>query len=105
MDEKRSQNLGYEDLIRMLNDCTISRLDFSVKGYGHYKNCSVTCESVPVSEITKYGKIITFTLARGEECTYFGDFNEEEKLFKIKGKGDFTLKEMWKNIEIKGFEV
>jgi hypothetical protein len=43
-------------------------------------------------------------LARGEECTYFGNFNQEEKLFKIKGKGAFTLKEMWKNIEIKNIE-
>ena len=100
-----TNDLSYSDLISMLEKGTISRLNFSVKGYGHYKNCSVTCESVPVSEITKYGKIITFTLARGEECTYFGDFNEEEKLFKIKGKGAFTLKEMWKNIEIKGIEM
>ena len=105
MEEKDLQNLSYDDLIRMLDECSISRLSFSVKGYGHYKNCSLTCVSVPASEITKHGKIITFTLARGEECTYFGNFNQEEKLFKIKGKGAFTLKEMWKNIEIKSIEV
>ena len=101
MDENRSQNLGYEDLIRMLDDCTLARLDFSVKGYGHYRNCSLTCEAVPVSEITKHGKIITFNLAKDEVVTFYGNFNKEEKLFKIKGKGYFTLKEIWKDIEIK----
>ncbi|MBQ7761821.1 MAG: hypothetical protein IJ400_07180 [Clostridia bacterium] len=103
--ERENQGFAYEDFISALARGFFKKVYFSVKGYGHYKNCVVTYESVPVSEMTKYGKIITFTLAKGEECVYFGDFNEEEKLFHIKGKGDFTLKQMWKDIEIKEFEV
>lgn len=102
--EKHTQ-ITYEELIDMLNRCDLSRLEFSVKGYGHYKSCVITCEKTPVSEITKHGKIITFTLARDERVTCYGNLNEEEKLFKIKGKGAFTLKEMWNKVEIKNIEL
>ncbi len=98
--ERENKGFSYEDFISALERGFFKKVYFSVKGYGHYKNCSVTCETTPVSEITKVGKIIIFSLAKGEECTFFGDFNEDEKLFHIKGKGSFTLKEMWKNIEI-----
>jgi hypothetical protein len=81
-----AKELSYDDLIFMLDDSSFSRLDFSVKGYGHYKNCSIVCEIVPVSEIIKHGKIITFTLAKDEVVTFYGNFNKEEKLFKIRAR-------------------
>ena len=94
-----SENLAlkYEDFISALQSGKVRKMEFSVKGYGHYKNCSITCDAA----ITKSGKIITVSLARDEFCEFYGDFNEEEKLFHIKGKGVFTLKQIWKDIEIK----
>ncbi len=90
--------LEYEDFISALQSGKIKKIEFFVKGYGHYKSCSISCEPA----ITKTGKLITVSLAKDEFCEFYGDFNEEEKLFHIKGKGCFTLKQIWKDIEIKG---
>lgn len=86
----------YGKIIDDLQKGIIRKISFSVQGYGHYKNCSIVCEDA----ITKSGKIITVTLAKDECCTFYGSFNENEKLFRIKGKGSFTLKEMWDKIQI-----
>lgn len=91
------ENLKYEQFINELNSGKIKKMSFLVKGYGHYKNCSIVLENA----ITNDGKIITVTLAKNEECTFYGNINESEKLFNIKGKGTFTLKEMWDKLEIK----
>lgn len=95
--ENRERSFKYEHFIDALSRGALKEMSFSVKGYGHYKNCSVVCEKA----ITKDGKIITVTLAKNEGCTFYGNINESAKLFNIKGKGTFTFKEMWDKLEIK----
>jgi len=94
-------NYTYDAFISDLKNGKIKKIEFSVKGYGHYKSCAITCESA----ITKAGKLITVSLAKNEGCEFYGDFNEAEKLFHITGKGDFTLKQIWNDIEIKSAEL
>lgn len=92
----------YKDFISDLNGGKIAEMNFSIDGYGHYKNCSVTVEdSVDfLREGTR--PLIRFHLTKdlSERIYFYGDFNEEEKIFTIKGKGKFTLRDIWNKVII-----
>ena len=93
--------MEYQALINDLNTEKIQGFRFSVKNYGHYRNCVIK----RVNEIMPNGKVVTLILAKltedgAEKISYFSDFNDAHKIFNMGRKGKFTLKEIWDRIEI-----
>ena len=94
--------MEYIELINGLNSGSIKEITLKVKDYGHYRNCKFVTERIlkPSSFNNEYVYKIIIDLASNEHIEFYGPINEEEKIFDIKGKGRFTLKSMYKNIEI-----
>ena len=97
--------MEYKLFIEHLNGYKIKEVDFSVTNYGHYKNCKIIVSQVADIRPSKNGQLtylfsFYLTLDNSEFCSFYVKFNEDEKIFYIKGKGKQTLKDLWKNIEI-----
>ena len=95
--------MNYEELISNINLGKIKKVAFCVEGYSHYKNCLIETKRLGSKDSLL---IISIHLTRDgyEEVGFIGKFKEKAKIFDLKGKGKFTLKEMWKNIVISGIE-
>ena len=98
--------MKYQEFIDFLNNGKINQINFGLINYAHYKNCTIKVEksiNIKPNSNEKFSQIIIFELTqdKSETITFYGKYNEKEKIFLIKGKGKFTLKEIWKNIEIK----
>ena len=94
-------NYCYEELISGINSGTISGFYFQINGYAHYKKCSL----FRVNDRIMNGKSITRIEARlvedGTEIySFYKTFQDDFKLFNMKRKGKFTLKQMWNNVTI-----
>ena len=98
---KMNMELTYEQLMQGINDGSIEECCFSIKGYNHYHYCSLHHRYLTFGEIKQHDCIeLTLTKDGSENSLYYGRFKDAEKLFRIKGKGCFTLREMWKHVEI-----
>ena len=98
---KMNMELTYDQLMQGINDGTIEEFVFAIKGYNHYRYCSLHRCYITLGDAKNYECIeLTLTKDRKENSRYHGRFKDGEKLFRIKGKGCFTLKEMWKHVEI-----
>lgn len=91
----------YKEIIQKLNSGEIEEILFSIKNYAHYNNCSIKRH---VNTINKSKQIvhIKVRLAKdnSETVSFLNNFNENFKLFKIAGKGRFTLRQIWPDILI-----
>lgn len=93
--------MNYCDFVNGINTGIIIKAKFCILDYPHYKNCIV--QSVLIdSKNPEAGRIIWFYLTTdGYEKKGFVDiFKEDYKLFRIKGKGSFTLKQIWDRVNI-----
>ncbi len=92
--------MDYNQFIDNINSGAINKITFCVKGYAHYKNCTIE----RIVEVFRGKQIflirVKLTNDNSEMISFYGRFNEDEKIFKITGKGKFTLKQMWKDIQI-----
>lgn len=90
--------MEYDDLIRDINNGKIQKIVFAIDGYYHYRKCSIervsntlfngnTIESISVN-LTKDGT---------EKVSFYKEFKEGYKLFKISGKR-YTLKQLWPKV-------
>ncbi|MBE6620232.1 MAG: hypothetical protein E7625_02555 [Ruminococcaceae bacterium] len=98
--------MEYQEFVDGINSGVIQKATFSVTGYAHYRNCRVESEIMTNPSGAYIGKIISFRLTPdGSEIRGFvDDIDEKAKLFYIKGKGSFTLKQMWSRITINSIE-
>lgn len=97
--------MDYKTFIEQLNNYQIKEVDFSVTNYGHYKNCKIIVSQVADIRPSKSNQLtylFSFYLTQdnSEFCNFYVKFNEDEKIFYIKGKGKQTLKNLWKDIKI-----
>ena len=98
--------MEYNKFINDINDGLIVKIHLELLSYAHYKNIEITTEKAinpkPNSKEKYVNKItIYLTNDKKESAIIFNDFKEYEKFFKIKGKGSFTFKELWKDIIVK----
>ena len=98
--------MEYQEFIDGINNGTIQKVRFSVKGYAHYRNCIMETKISRNPSGVYVGKIIWFTLTPdgAEKKGFLNDIDEKAKMFYIKNKGSFTLKQMWNHIVINSIE-
>lgn len=94
-------NYDYKEIIDGINQGKINSILFSIKDYTHYKNCFIK-RCVDVISTEKYITRIEVKLVEddSETISFYKKFKEDYKLFKFGRKGTFTLKQVWKKIEI-----
>ena len=98
--------MEYQEFVDGINKGTIQKVSFSVQGYAHYRNCVIESKCMINSNGVNIGKIISVHLTPdgSERKGFLDDIDEKTKLFHIKGKGTFTLKQMWDRITINSIE-
>lgn len=97
------ETLTYEEMINGVNNGLFDDVHFSLKSYSHYHSCHLRRKYQYLEIINKkVFECIELRLCEDEsEVSYYhGPFKDKEKVFHIKGKGRFTLKEVFKDIEI-----
>ncbi len=90
----------YENIINDLNLGNIRKIDFSIKNYNHYKNCSI---SRFLHEDSAHRKRVEVKLTQdnSETVCFYDKLPEDYKLFRFGRKGSFTLKQVWGIVEIR----
>ena len=98
--------MEYQEFVDGINSGAIQKATFSVTGYAHYRNCRVQSEIMTNPSGAYVGKIISFCLTpdQSEIRGFVDNIDEKAKLFHIKGKGSYTLKQMWSRITINTIE-
>lgn len=93
--------LTYKEMVDGINEGILDEVRFSVRGYAHYGNCVLRRVYVNSMGISSFECIeLLLTKDGSERSLYHGPFKDKEKVFNIKGKGRFTLREIYKNVEI-----
>lgn len=95
--------LDYQELIDGVNNGSIEEVHFSLPTYGHYKSCYLRRAYIfsPILNKKVYSHIeLVLTENRKEISKYMGEFKDRERVFNIKGRGRFNLKDIYKEIEI-----
>ena len=93
--------LTYKQFIHDLNNSLISEILFEVVGYSHYKNCRIFRKYDTLKNGNTISLIrVELTNDKSELVSFMDEFNESYKLFRIKGKGAFTLQQLWSQIKI-----
>ena len=95
----------YEEFMRLLNAGKIKEVNFYIKDYAHYKNCSITVKP----EVYRSGNCINSVIVKltndsSEEVSFFQKFNEKFKLFDFGRNRRFTLKQVWDKVVISNIE-
>lgn len=95
--------MTYNDFVAGINSGKITRIDFFVKNYNHYRKCCIKSHSDIVNFKGNQIEIPTteckLTADNSEVTNFMRKFNEDCKLFKINGV-KYTLKQIWDKIEI-----
>ena len=93
------KSLSYRQFIDEINTGKIVKALFQITDYTHYKCCSIE----RVVEVFSDGDSIVHIDVRltkdSEHVCFYKTFNEKYKLFDMKRKGAFTLKQIWDRIE------
>ena len=87
--------MKYEKFIKEINDRSkMKQINFYIKNYPHYKDCSIVK--------WKIDGMITCILTKdlSEDVSFYGEFEENCKLFNFGSKGKYTLKDIWNSIVI-----
>ena len=93
--------ITYDILIQGINNGDIEECSFSVKGYNHYRYCTIRRVYLEYNGVKSFEHVeLCLTKDRSEICRYYGHYSDGAKAFHIKGKGSFTLKEIWKQVEV-----
>ena len=95
-------SLSYQQFIDEINNGKIIKTVFQVKDYAHYNNCLIE----RATDIINNGKsivhidYISVKLTKdSEHYSFLEEYDEGIKIFDMKRKGKFTLKQMWDRIE------
>lgn len=96
-------DVEYRDFVDGVNAGKIKKVVFSIKNYGHYRNCvMVSKRRSPKGKM----KMIWFYLTPDgyEKVFFWNTIKEKCKVFRLKNKGTFSLLQMWDRIEIHAVE-
>ncbi|MBQ1230500.1 MAG: hypothetical protein IIX80_05630 [Clostridia bacterium] len=98
--------MEYQEFIDGINNGAIQKASFSVADYAHYRNCKIESKISTNPTGTHAFRVIWVSLTQdgSEKKGFLQDFDENAKLFYIKNKGSFTLKQMWSRITIHSIE-
>ncbi|MBP3437013.1 MAG: hypothetical protein J6K61_03785 [Clostridia bacterium] len=93
--------MKYRDFVDGINSGKITKAIFSIKNYSHYRNCVVESKPTDPSKVES-GKIIWFYLTPDgyEKKGFMNKIKENDKLFKIKNSGTFSLLQIWDRVDI-----
>lgn len=91
--------LKYNEFIELINQHKISDVTFSVAGYAHYNYCKITISKEKPKESEFYLIKIVLTKDLSEMVSFYNVFDENYKLFDLKRKGKYTLKQIWDRIQ------
>lgn len=95
-------HIPYEELIEGINNGQIEDAHFCVKSYSHYRSCHLR-RKYYYSKILKKEVFDCIELCLCDDLSeyskYAGEFKDKERVFNIKGKGKFTLKDIYKDVE------
>ena len=98
--------ISYQSLIEKLNAFEIKSVEFSIPEYAHYRNCRISTQI----DVLENGNTIPMIVVKltndgSEDVSFYKTFKEDYKMFRMKGKGSFTLKQMWPKIAIHRWEM
>lgn len=92
---------NYEEIINDLNEGKIESILFSINKYTHYKKCIIKrCIDCVSSDKQIIRVEVKLAEDDSETISFYKYFKEDYKLFKFGRKGTFTLKQVWKNVQI-----
>lgn len=92
---------SYKEVVEGINNGTIRQVKFFVNNYSHYNNCIITRTDHKIYNGTSITRIdVTLTSDFSEKISFLDTFKEDIKLFNIRKKGKFTLKQLWSEIVI-----
>lgn len=91
--------LSYQQFIDEINNGKIVKAVFQVKDYAHYKCCSTERKEHVFSNGNSMVFIDVKLTKDSEQVSFYKTFNEKYKLFNMRRKGSFTLKQMWDKIK------
>ncbi|MCH5154094.1 MAG: hypothetical protein J1F71_02665 [Clostridiales bacterium] len=94
--------LSYQQFIDGINNCKIVKAVFLIEEYAHYKNCVIerATDIIDNGKSTVHINYISVKLSNdSEHFSFLKEFDEDLKLFDMKRKGKFTLKQMWDRIK------
>ena len=84
--------MKYCDFIDGINSGIIKKASFSIEGYSHYRNCIVeSTQGVIWFHLTPDGY---------EKKGFLHQIKEDAKLFHIRNKGSFSLRQLWDKVNI-----
>ena len=90
-------------MIDGVNQGIFDDVHFFINGYSHYRSCHLR-RKYQKYELVESPAFICIELSLcddgSETSLYYGEFKDKEKVFHIKGKGRFTLKEIYKLVTI-----
>ncbi len=91
--------MEYREFEKALNEGLFEEIRFSIDGYNHYSSCRINYVKGK-SQDNLFYPYIEFHLTQddSEYCRFHKRFRGTEKMFHIKGKGSFTLKDIWKKV-------
>ena len=90
----------YEELVQKLTSHEIEEVSFGIPGYGHYKNCHIGWIYDEYPNLGKAPRAIEVRLSSSERCLFYGPLKVGMVIFRIKGKGNLTLIDLWPKAEI-----
>ena len=91
----------YKKIVEDLNNGIINKIQFSIEGYSHYNNCTISRHVEKGFSNKNIIRIeVQLTKDSLEKISFYESFKEDYKLFKFGRKGSFTLKQLWKRVRI-----
>lgn len=89
----------YQEIVDGLNDGSIKKVCFAVENYGHYSDC--VAEGFPADCRQNAEVVFRLTPDGNETCVFCRRVNPDEKIFVFKGKGKYSLRQIWNKIVVK----
>lgn len=97
--------MEYDEFIDGINTGKIKKAIFSISDYAHYKNCVVVSQLRDPNRPDSLRSIWFYLTADGyEKIGFLNRIHETEKLFDLKKRGRFTLKQIWNRIQFSSIE-
>ena len=93
--------LNLDNTIKMFSEYQIEELVFSYPEYAHYHHCVIRWNYEYLQSVKKYvPSRLEIRLSSSEACYFPKTINPDLVIFRIKGKGPYTLRDLWEKLEI-----
>ena len=101
--------MTYDEFLEGINNSDkIKQIDFYIKRYNYYRNCSIgrykEKKGYTVNKIVDFRITCILPKDHSEDVSFQFKFKEDYKLFRFGSKGRFTLKEVWDKVVVTKIE-